>query len=292
MALGWLVCLPFLFFGTTVGFPISTLDFSYDPAYDSGTYASLNIETMGGLPSSFTICTSLMIKGWTNGVSTSMYVFKTVDREGKDLISLILNVASTSYFKLEIQGVSLPAFEQYPWIFPLDWVHTCISLEQSSGKINLVVDGTPLENRTFEEIKTVDLSSILSMRIGEKFTGQWASLNIFSSVLPVEKMKNITSAGNGACGESGDLVSWNTKGWALSGNGGTVKELEFGETPCRRVSRMHIYHMEAQHSQAHCMEHCKKLGGRSPSVQTQKDWDKLMEEVTTIAGNIKTLPNI
>ena len=53
--------------------------------------------------------------------------------------------------------------------------------------------------------------------------------------------------------------------------------------------------MEAQHTQAHCMEHCKKLGGRSPSVQTQKDWDKVMEEVTTIAGNIsniKTLPNI
>ena len=142
----------------------------------------------------------------------------------------------------------------------------------------------------------MDYSAISSLKVGEKFTGQWANLNIFSSSLSVEEMKNITSTGNVACEESGgDLVSWNIRKWVLSGNGGAVRELEYSERPCRRVSKMHLYHMEAQHTQAHCMEHCKKLWGRSPSVRTQKNWETIMEEVTTIAGNtsnIKTLPNI
>ena len=137
MALAWLVCfLAFFSFATAANFPFTALDFMYNPATDSATYASLDLDTIGGLPVSFTICTALMIKAWTNGVSTSMFIFKTVDQEGKDLISLILNVAYSSRFKVGIQGESFPALEEYPWIFPLDWVHTCMSIEQSSGKIN------------------------------------------------------------------------------------------------------------------------------------------------------------
>ena len=169
----------------------------------------------------------------------------------------------------------------------------CMSVEQSLGKINLVVDGTLLENRTFEEIKTVDYSSISDMKIGETFEGQLAKFNIFSSTLSVEKMKNMTNADNPACEETGDFVGWNIKNWVLSGSGGAVRELEFAERPCRRVSDMQIYHMEAMHTQAECMEHCQKLMGRSPSVRTKMDWKIIVKEVTTIAGNtsnIKTLP--
>ena len=267
--------LAFLSFTAATESPLfSVLDFSYDPSSDSGTFASLDLGTKGGLPPSFTICTAFMIKAWTNGASTSVYIFKILDQEGTDLISLILNVAQTSYFKFGIQGEIFPAVTRFPWIFPLDWVHMCMSVEQSLGKINLVVDGTLLENRTFEEIKTVDCSNISHLKIGEKFSGQLAKLNTFSSALSVEKMKNMTNADNPACEETGDFVGWNIKNWVLSGSGGAVRELEFAERPCRRVSDMQIYHMEAMHTQAECMEHCQKLMGRSPSLRTEKDRER------------------
>ena len=283
------------FFAIAAKSPISVLDFSYNPPSDSGTLASLDLTSMGVLPPSFTICTAIMIKAWTNGASTSVHIFKAMDQEGNHFISLILNIASTSWFKFEIQGEISKALIQFPWIFPLDWVHTCMSVEQSSGKINLMVNGALLENRTFDGIKTMDYSSILSIKIGEKFSGKWANFNIFSSSLSAEKMKNITSASNTACGDLGDLVRWDTARWVLSGNGGVVEELSFDDRPCRRVSTMHIYHMEAMHTQDDCMKHCQKLWGRSPSVQTEKGWEMIMREVIDIAGNksnIKTLPKI
>ena len=295
MSLLWLVSLAFLSLATAAKSSLSVLDFSYDPAYDSGTYASLDLDPKGGLPSSFSICTAVIIKAWTNGASTSMHIFKTIDQAGNDLISLSLNVAKIAYFKFGIQGENFQTLLEFPWIFPLDWIHSCMSIEQSLGRITLVVGGTLLENRTFEEIKTLDYSSISSIQIGEKFTGYWANFNIFSPVLSVEKMRKITSAGKADCEESGDFVSWGAEKWVLSGNGGTVKELEYAERACRRVSKMHIYHMEAMHTQAHCMELCQKLWGRSPPVRTQKDWERIMEEVTAIAdntSNIKALPNI
>ena len=227
-----LFCFVLLFCAIAATSAISVLDFSYNPASDSGTHASLDLSSMGALPPSFTICTAIMIKAWTNGASTSVHIFKAMDQEGNHLISLILNPAWTSRFKFEIQGEIFKALAKFPWIFPLDWVHTCMSVEQSSGKINLVANGALLENNTFEGIKTMDHSSIVSMKIGEKFSGIWANFNIFSSSLSAEKMKNMTSAGNTACGELGDLVRWNTKRWALSGNGGFVKELGFDERPC------------------------------------------------------------
>ena len=152
MALTWLFLFSiFSFSATSAESSLSALDFSYSPSFDSaGSHASFDLDTRGGLPVSFTICTAFMIKAWTNGASTSMYVFKAMDQQGKDLISLSLNVAGTSFFKLGIEGGSFTAQLQFPLIFPLDWVHTCMSLEQKSGRINLIVEGTVLDNRTFE----------------------------------------------------------------------------------------------------------------------------------------------
>ena len=42
---------------------------------------------------------------------------------------------------------------------------------------------------------------------------------------------------------------------------------------------IHVYPMEALHSLSHCMEHCEKLGGRSPSVKTFEDWQILHQEL-------------
>ena len=293
MSSALLLFLPFCAIATQS--PLSVLDFSYDQpaigASHSDTYASLQLET--ALPSSFTICTSFMIKAWTNGADTSVYLFKLTGQGGDELISLILNVDQESIFKFEIQKEIFTALLTFPWIFPLDWVNICLAIEQSSGRINLVVDGNLLENRTFENIK---ISSISSLKIGEKCSAKWASFDIFLVALSLEKMKNMTRKGNSSCGKIGDVgILKNTGKWILSGNGGNVTDLEFTERPCRRVSEMLIYHMEAVHTQADCMDHCQKLWGRSPSVRTEKGWEKIMKQVIAIAGNesnVKNLPNI
>ena len=120
---------------------LPVLDFSYGPGSDTDTHASLDLEAFGDWPLSFTICSSVMVKAWTNGPDTSMHIFKLKDRNEDDLISLIFHVDWVSDFKIGIQKQRFKASKTLPWIFPLDWFHTCISVEQSSGSIILVVDG-------------------------------------------------------------------------------------------------------------------------------------------------------
>ena len=45
-----------------------------------------------------------MIKAWTNGADTSMYVFKINDQRGEELISLIFHVDWVVDFQIEIEG--------------------------------------------------------------------------------------------------------------------------------------------------------------------------------------------
>ena len=42
---------------------------------------------------------------------------------------------------------------------------------------------------------------------------------------------------------------------------------------------MHVYPMTEDHRHSHCMQHCEKLGGRSPSVGTFDEWKSFSEEV-------------
>ena len=42
--------------------------------------------------------------------------------------------------------------------------------------------------------------------------------------------------------------------------------------------------MEEWHTQSYCMQHCEKLGGRSPPVKTIEHWETLSEEEQNIKG--------
>ena len=232
---------------------------------------------------------------WTNGPDTSMYMFKIKDGKGNDMISLIFHVDWIVDFTIEVQKERFTASRTLPWIFPLEWIHTCMSIEQSLGKIILVVDGTIIESRIFEKLKSSNDFNVASLQIGERCIGKWVNMDVYSSALSVNKMRNITTAGHLDCGEAGDFVSWDPQRFRLNGNGGKVEKLRADEGACRRVSKMHIFSLEAIHKHTDCMEHCQKLWGRSPPVRTQMEWDMVKSELTTIVGNasnIKTLRNI
>ena len=232
---------------------------------------------------------------WTNGPDTSMYIFKIKDEKENDMISLIFHVDWIVDFKIEVQKERFTASRTLPWLFPLEWVHTCISIEQSLGRIILAVDGTIIESRIFEKLKSSNNFNVASLQIGEQCSGKWVNMDVYSSALSVEKMTNITTAGHLDCGKAGDLVSWDPQKLRLSGYGGKAEKLRAGEGACRRVSKMHIFSLEAIHMHTDCMEHCQKLWGRSPPVRTQIEWDLVKSELATIVGNasnIKTLRNI
>ena len=54
---------------------------------------------------------------------------------------------------------------------------------------------------------------------------------------------------------------------------------------------MQVYPLLEYHDQSPCMELCEKLGGRSPSVKTFKDWEYVYKEVQHFSLNPHDLPN-
>ena len=52
-----------------------------------------------------------------------------------------------------------------------------------------------------------------------------------------------------------------------------------GRGPCKRESKIHVYPMREDHHHSDCMQHCEKLGGRSPPVRTFDEWQNFVEEV-------------
>ena len=110
-------------------------------------------------------------------------------------------------------------------------------------------------------------------------TGRTADLNIFSSALRITQMEQITRAGDKDCGASGDLLIWEEAEWTLHAKARIIEVEEALEGPCRRQSKVQVYPLMEYHDQSTCMELCEKLGGRSPSVKTFKDWEYVYKEV-------------
>ena len=116
---------------------------------------------------------------------------------------------------------------------------------------------------------------------------QTTDLNIFSSVLTVEQMKSQTSSGDIECGLEGNFLSWEKsleeEQWTLHSKARWV-DLDGGlEGPCRDKANINIFPLVEGQSQSDCMKHCEKLGGRSPSVKTEKEWDDLLKEVKAVS---------
>ena len=67
-------------------------------------------------------------------------------------------------------------------------------------------------------------------------------------------------------------------------------EVDSAKGPCRRKSMMHVYLMSEDHYQSYCMQHCEKLGGRSPPVRTVEEWTALADEMQHLQVEHSKLP--
>ena len=93
----------------------------------------------------------------------------------------------------------------------------------------------------------------------------------------------------------GDFLSWEksleVKEWTLHSKARWV-DLDGGlEGPCKERSKINVFPMNGEHYHIDCMRNCKKLGGRSPSVKTNKDWTNLLKEVKSLSPDPSKLPD-
>ena len=129
----------------------------------------------------------------------------------------------------------------------------------------------------------------LTLTVGKSLIGQITLVNMFSPSLPLERMKAMTHAEGEECGTPGNFLSWekasrNEEAWNLKGNASTIT-LPSNEGPCWKEKTITIFKSKSM-SAYQCMEHCKKIGSRSPTLRTLQEWESLAKELKISSQNI------
>ena len=166
-------------------------------------------------------------------------------------------------------------------LFPNQWIKSCIAVNTTSGLIHWVVEGTLVLAREFAEVKNLsnrpeDLSKRLVLA-ARSYGGSWfasiqkvANLDIYSSPLPIAKMKSMTRGGG--CVEEGDYLVWRDMVWILHGQ--ARKETTEKAGTCKESPLVDLFYTQFPGMES-CMHHCENLGTRVPSVASFEGWTKL-----------------
>ena len=99
-----------------------------------------------------------------------------------------------------------------------------------------------------------------------------------------------TEAGTDHCGAAGDYVNWKEANWTLHSKARII-EMDSARGPCRRESKVQVFRMAEWVLHSDCMQHCQKLGGRSPPVRTFEEWKTVAEEVQHIVEKTAVYTN-
>ena len=286
------------------------INFSADNDQMSDSEGEFTKASLGGLthfPKNFTICGDYMTEGWLgNTVRAKLFTF---------VYGYGINYRTDWYIAIDqhhkntkvhvFVGGFFSTFIDYIW-FPLSWLHLCISKESGSGKVVLVVNGQVLVEEIYETAKSpvsserptiteqdsfrIDLGfTSMSHTVKFEHLGMVSNLNIFSSVLPTERMIAIT--GGEECGAPGDYRSWEEADWQLHSKARfmMVDVLE-DFFPCKKESKVTTYSALFK-SASSCMNHCQKIGGgRGPTIGTLEEWEWVFEQYRTITPNIIPYP--
>ena len=268
------------------------VDFSLDGDWkpdSEGTYthASLHKENF---PSSFTICAAFMVEYWWYAANSPLFLLCDNEKNNWLYLDFFGGAGDAhSEFYLEVMGVRSTVKSQSHH-FRLHWMRFCFSFNSSTSFATLVVDGEQLmENVIALDNPPANLEMILgwSGKIAES-PGMITDLNIFSK--PLSNLKEMTEAGSKMCGALGDYLNWKKANFSLHSNARVVPPPDIATRPCKKKSKVQVFHMKGLHGQNQCMQHCQKLGGRSPSVRTLEEWKILHKEIEYIRNDHKKLP--
>ena len=282
---------------------LKALDFSLDSDGNPDenniyTHSSLQIEN---LPPSFTICTAFMVEAWAEYTDAKLFVLLGDNGEVWNWVKIS---AFETYTEFSFRWADSPEFSARSEIlfYPLQWTRVCLSKDNDTSLTRLVVD---CELLVESELKVKNQPENLDLALGSlasisgytyEDAGQTTNLNIFSFALTVEQMKLHTSPAEEKCGLQGDFLSWKKsveeEQWTLHSQARWV-DLDDGlEGPCRATADLNVFpmSMNKKYWQSECMNHCKKLGGRSPSVKTKTGWENLLREVKALSPDPSKLP--
>ena len=109
------------------------------------TYAELENDPRANLPSSFTICSSVMT---TSG--SMRILFTLLGKDGNKWLASFLQVDDKTTF---YHGSWVDA--KLPPVFAYQWVRSCMAVNSKSGFLQWVVDGILVENGTVAHVKDV-----------------------------------------------------------------------------------------------------------------------------------------
>ena len=165
----------------------------------------------------------------------------------------------------------------------MQWTKVCISFrkENFTATVTLVVDGQILREENLKMGFVVTTPLLVTL---PESSGLTTNFNVFSTCLTKEEMTNWTSA-EGQCGEPGDFLNWAKTEWTLKGGAQFIEFDQGLEGPCRRDPKVHVFPMIGRQRQSSCMDHCKKLGERSPPVRTFSEWRNLHTELGHLSPN-------
>ena len=262
------------------------LDFSADndcepDENNSYTQATLQIGT---LPCSFTICTVFMVEYWTEYTNARLYGL----HDENEVWHFVEIFAAPTYteFTIKFEGSSTYGVTSDFLFYPLQWTRICLSMDSNSSEVQFVVEGELVTHKPSWVKKRPDnLNLTLGMAVEylEEYPGSTTNLNIFSTALPAKQMKTMTSTGE-ECGLAGDILSWEESlmedQWTLHSEAKWVDLVDDRESPCmRRSRRLIVFSMDKGHYHSNCMDLCRNLGGRSPSLMTKVEWKNFVKEL-------------
>ena len=235
------------------------------------TYAKLTQDPHANLPSSFTICSTIMAPILSYPTSMQFFILPGVE------LQPLLNVHETSegivttFFYSKADGNS----EKVPHVFSHKWVKGCASFNQNLSIIQWVVDGAFVKNYTFSKEVSAKMPTDLT---GGLFLGgannKVTNLNIFSTAHSVQVMEENTQPGK--CIVDGDYLAWKDMQWTLYGQA-VIETIEI-EEPCIGEPMVDIY--DVKRDQLGCMQFCEHLGSHAPSfvnVEELTAFQKLSE---------------
>ena len=251
---------------------------------DVHTYAELKEDHRADLPSSFTICSSVMT---TYG--SKQILFNVLGNDGNSWLESFLTVDDkTSFMFWKSADVRLAP------VFAHQWVRSCMAVNSETGFLQWVVDGTLVESNTIDRVR--DTRNKPTNLTGKVVFGVWQSpgskkwdsiwsnqvtnLNIFSTELTIKEMQQNTNGGR--CAREGDYLAWKEMRWNLKGQ--AVIETVDEEEICNGGPSLNFFNAQFFPMES-CMHFCQKLGSRSPPLVTKLQWTKLLKDLERLINN-------
>ena len=234
---------------------LKAFDFSMESDHEADTneeYTSASVKK-ADLPSSFTVCSAFSVESWSTEFSNAQ-MFALLDSTGNYWAFLELYAAEGhTEFWAKAGDVTLTVKTEVKF-FPLKWSMVCLALDFNLYLMQVVVDGKLLGEKqgfTKQEIGTVPEHFSLLIGIDnmmDENTGRTTNLNVFSSVLSVDRMEGMTRSGGEDCGEAGDYLSWEeVLILAKLHSQAKIVDLDALEGPCRKQSEVQVFTASFDH---------------------------------------------